>query len=1032
MGSRYAEPSMRSLLLASCLVAVGAAVGCQADVVGPPDRANVLVVVPADSDPTTDQLLAEVQHYLGDVAATEAEVERLETDDFRSVFLEARRRRSSLVVVLDADQVAADRVPPERMTALGKDGFVLAASDEGDWIGATEDDGATFVLFAGNTPLSRRFGVYEWARRLGVRFYHPEDEYVPQHPLADMRTLAGRPTVLHRDGLDYVPDNRWRSWSFHSAHPLEHMESFSDGDHPIDEARHVNEWVVKNRGNRFRGAGRGVASDEARQRRVDELETLRTEMGFGRGAGITLHNQQQGASAEIDRTSDVPVKEQIESLVTSKLEAVPDAEWFGIHFGPTEFTTTPDRETVDWINWAGAKALELRPNISVELNVHITGNQPVTNFDDRGCPSGTNDVGVSDYYDLAFHTDPRIGANVHTVMFYPLEGAAPVYNQETFAHKLCLMQQASAEGRPLIWFPEASWWLSFDNPIPVYLPLYVWTRWRDTELLAPLLSSKGGGTLDGLRMFNSGHEWGYWQQDYAVGLWAWNADVPLEAVVSEFFDPLCDPAQWEEGCSAKDEASAVFMELMEHQREFFLERPNWEGRAGGLYPYFAGEDQADEIAAATGLEFRPVRIPFDTVAGWGEELLAPFEASDVAALEEAEGAYFGWLERLRALEPSVPTGGARWLAEVIDGVEINALRAAQTRHLYGAAIAYRRAGIAGQADQTAAAQGHWDQAQQALAAAEVVVRRREAAYRYPADQVYGGGVTSGTGVPNGTTYPYRVHTKTHLMTYWHNRNEQVRIILEGGELGETELVTIEEAVAAPGESLSIAWPPDAGASSKVRIGSAGEFGLDDEAVDLGADSGFWPVTGQIVVDGRSSEIVGGIARSDVRNVTPASGVTLIEPSAPLAQSVLSTVFPSLQWAYLDGEAVVLAPDPEEDGVVSYARVVRTPFASFESGSFITEPTLVTIPIALNSGGESVEIDLSQTVLEGAVDEAGIADPLAIEGRISIEDLVVALMEIGGFDEQGSLEALAELLEFDPANPPATTPFSGSLTLRPRE
>ena len=54
-----------------------------------------------------------------------------------------------------------------------------------------------------------------------------------------------------------------------------------------------------------------------------------------------------------------------------------------------------------------------------------------------------------DYYDLAFHTDPALGVSVHTVMFYPLEGAARVYAQQSFAHKRCLMQKASGAGRPL-------------------------------------------------------------------------------------------------------------------------------------------------------------------------------------------------------------------------------------------------------------------------------------------------------------------------------------------------------------------------------------------------------------------------------------------------------------------------------------------------------------------------------------------------------------------------------------------------------
>lgn len=124
----------------------------------------------------------------------------------------------------------------------------------------------------------------------------------------------------------------------------------------------------------------------------------------------------------------VPVQEQIETLVEQRLAETPDATQFGIHFGPTEVTTTPDEETIQWIDWAGRKALEIRPDIPVIINDHISGGQPVEHFDNLGCPPGTNDAGVCDYYDLAFHTDPRLGVSVHTVMFYPLEGPAPVYD----------------------------------------------------------------------------------------------------------------------------------------------------------------------------------------------------------------------------------------------------------------------------------------------------------------------------------------------------------------------------------------------------------------------------------------------------------------------------------------------------------------------------------------------------------------------------------------------------------------------------
>ena len=833
-------------------------------------------------------------------------------------------------------------------------------------------------------------------RRLGVRFYHPEQEYIPTVADADLRAKAKRPTALHRL-RDYVPDYRWRSWSFHGAHPLEHLETFSDADHPIDEARHVNEWTIKNKGNRFRGLGRGVADEDSRMRRAAELEELRLELGFTRGSGITLHNEQQGATAEIDRTSSVPVREQIETLVGEKLTEAPDADYFGIHFGPTEFTVTPDQETVDWINWAGRRALEMKPDVDVLINVHITGSQETENFGDLGCPNGTSTQGNLDYYDLAFATDPRLGVSVHTVMFYPLEGPARVYNQQSFAHKLCLMEKASAEGRPMQWFPEGGWWLSFDNTIPVYLPLYMWARERDNVLLKPLLAARGGGSLTGFRMFNTGHEWGYWQQDYAVGLWAWNSDVTMEQVLGELFDPLCDPSQWAQGCWARTTAVEVLAEVMEHQRDFFLEREDWSGRPGGLFSYWAGEDQGDVLAAEGGLEFRPVRVAFQTVREWGDEELDHFEATDLAALVEAIQLHRPWIGRLEAVATTVPAAGQPWLDEVIDGLRINQLRAEHTLNLYQAIVDYRRAELAGSANPAAAASGSWGAAQGDLADAESVIRRREAAYRYPAEQVYGGGLTTSTEVENGTTYGYRVHTKTHLLTYWHNRHEEVRVLVSGGALSDE--VGVTEALGAPGDGVTISWPTLPDLEGSISFGEGITATPEQTDVDLGDGPGFWPVTGHLRSDDLEFDVTGGVARSSIRAIMLDDGLTLVEPADPTAQTVLGGVFPIFHFAWLSfPDGVVIGY--ELGGRVAYEGLVLAPVADGNSLGFTTETFELSVPVPRTGGGEPVYIGLDGCVLTGHLDPTGISSPLGFEGNISIDDLVRALVELAGADEFG--------------------------------
>jgi len=928
-------------------MASAALVGCT----GSPNAAWLLV--PKSGDSTTDWLIVEASRYLEAITGEAPQIRAIDEAGLAEFCCGRNEDSPSVALVLDAQMIAPDRFEPDVFERLGESGFILDVDDRRQ---------TTVVLAAGQTKLARRYALYEFLRRMGVRFFHPEDEFVPRQLQADLRELAARPTILHV-GREYVPDYASRSWGFHGAHPLEHLEAFSDGDHPIDEARHLADWTIKNRGNRFRGGGRGIASAESKKRRERELDELQDSLGFPRGTGIKLHNQQQGADADV--AFGPGARERIERVVEERLRAMPDARWFGIDFGPTEFTVTPDEETVQWIDWAGQKALALDPNLRVEVNAHITGSQPTPHHGDLGCASGTNEQSLSDYYDLAFHTDPRFAVKVHTAMFYPLEGDARVYNQRSFAHKLCLMDQASRSGRSLTWFPEGSWWLSFDNAVPVYLPLYLWSRLRDNELLKPLLAARGSGHLDGFRMFTSGQEWGYWQQDYAVGLWAWNADVTLQDVLGEMFDPFCDPAVWRTGCSARQDAIAILEEVIEHQREFFLERPDWQGHPGGLFAYFAGEDESDGLAIAGGMEFRPIRVPFATVLSWDAADRSHFEDTDLQALDDAAQAYGDWRRRLESWRGSIPEDGRRWFDEVVDGLEIDQLRAEHISHLYRAVLAHARASD-GQDDAKAdepgreahQPEGREDEIEHARAALETaaeVVRRREAGYRYPAAQTHGGGLTPETAKPNGTQYPYRVHTKTHLLTYWTNRQVEAEALLARSE-------------------------------GEEPAGSNG-------------------------------------------GTTPKGGVTLLSPSHDLARAILPKVFPAFVWVYeADRSGVSFGPDTNGDREIDPETLVFAPIARRSGPGFAAQPIDVSVPIVTNSP-RKLQIGLVDAVISGGITDRGLKGPVAVHGRLLVADLVSAMHVLAGFDESGAIYTLSTLLDFDPKAPPTTVDFAAEFVLQ---
>lgn len=983
--------------------------------------APIVVAVPAGSDPVigrTAQTVAEGLASMGlgtvpTVAVADGSLEALEAM--------ALQRRAGLVVALDA--AGAE---------LEGDAFAVEVEDRGRWTGGLPGLGATFVRLGGASKLADQYAAYEFMRRMGARYFHPEQEYIPQIDATTARARARTPTALARKRANgtadpvYRPDFEHRSFSFHSAHPLAIGESFSDAEHPIDEALRVHDWIVKNRGDLTKEGMRGTATGERRTRRLAELEENRKSLGLRRMVGITLHNLQQGENAALSdpASGGESAAARIEAEVARRLAQAPDTVAFGVHFGTTEFTTTPDRTTVAQLDQVSEAVKRLRPDLAVLVNAHITGAQPTPHFDDRGCPTGTNDRGRGDYYDLGFHTRAGVGVRVHTVMFYPLEGPAHVYNQRSFSHKLCLMERASAQGRPLWYFPEGSWWLGFDNSVPVYLPLYLWARKRDVELLEPLLRRRGG-TLEGHRMFDSGHEWGYWQQDYGVGLWHFNVDVSLAAVLAELADPLCPSERWEQGCPAKDAFVEVLEQTIAHQRRMFLEAQDFRGRPGGLYAYFAGEEPADVAAAGTGMEFRPVRLAFDGVLDLTDDQVDALEV-DLQELQGAEAAYRGWVQRLEAHRDSVLAPGLPWLDEVRDGLEINGLRARQAVQLYRIALdlrSLRARGASAQEIQRSVDEG-LREAKLTLEAARAVVRRREGAYRYAPEKLYGGGVTAQTAVPNGTTYPFRVHTKTHLMTYWSNRHLEVEAMghrLAGDLNGR---LRIEPVFARPGEPVEITW-----SGSPGRIGPVGSDS-EETGTDLKIPSRRGVHRFLATLGPNQEPLPGVVVRADLLAATRRGGVTLSNPSSPLVHSVIGNLMPAFSWAIAGGPDGALAFGmTKRDGESPTFRDIQVAgFARWGDG-FRTEPVPFSLPLVSRNGSRTLTtLTVEDAVISGAVTGGRLGPALAMEGRLTIQPIVKALVDLAGFDEAGARRMLAGVLGFDASRPPQSVPFSATLTL----
>ncbi|MCA9516694.1 MAG: hypothetical protein KC635_17250, partial [Myxococcales bacterium] len=481
-------------------------------------------------------------------------------------------------------------------------------------------------------------------------------------------------------------------------------------------------------------------------------------------------------------------------------------------------------------------------------------------------------------------------------------------------------------------------------------------------------------------------EWGYWQQDYAVGLWHWDVDVSLDQVVAELVEPFCPVAAWPDGCAAGREAAAVLDAAMADQVDTFLTAVDWEGRAGGLYAYFAGEDPGDEIAAVTGFEFRPVKVAFQRVLRWSDAQAQHFAETDLAALAAFAERWDALLARLEAVRADVPDEGVRWFEELRDGVAIDALRAHQTHGLYAAILAFRAAPKDDPAVTTPLAE-----AAAALADAEAVIRRREAMYRYPAAQEYGGGLTPETAVDNGTTYPYRVHTKTHLMTYWLNRDAEVAAILAGDE-DDGPRLEVGPTFADPGVAAQIAWPDLPGLGGSLAMGDGATVTPPTTEHAYAATPAIWAVSGVLTSLGSEIPVAGTLVRTTHR--ARADGLALAEPDSDVARTVLESLAPPFLVA-IDTEStppvLAFATDGDQDGDAPFDGVTRVPLDEAGETAFTSAPVLLSLPIAdPSSGNVAATLRVQAAIFSGPLLEGDFAGDVAIAGDLVIDDLVDAL------------------------------------------
>ncbi|MBL8625144.1 MAG: hypothetical protein JNK64_27790 [Myxococcales bacterium] len=539
-------------------------------------------------------------------------------------------------------------------------------------------DGRGWTVHASDR-LGAQYGVAEVFELLGYRFRHPFDTYVPPRPTPD-------PAAVARLGVVHAPEMRVRGLHLHTLHPTEALFALWVPTDDGAKARRIFDWILKNRGNYVQWVALDDILEPTRGAAWQASTAALLEAAHRRGLKAGLGLQLFGASSlqngyDLIDDGARPSHDQIAERLPRLVDGLPFDGYelsFGEFFGadPATFVATVDD--------AYAQLHALAPQAEVTTVIHV-GDSP----DQRVDYMGQNLI----YYFLVKFCDPRIVPQVHTVIYYNLfEDAGGAYHHDEFdEHRQFLFDRLRARLR-VQYKPETAYWVTFDDSVPAYLPLYMLSRQLDVDRIAAAATAGGWAQLDEQLLFSTGWEWGYWQNDLAALRASYQKPTSVLDQLAEVYAP------------DHPELPPRIVELALAQHDALIGQR--------LAAYQAGRDALIDQGVEAGIVSQPDRIDVDQVAQLTPTARRAFAAGTLADLE----AYAAKLGEIAERTQRLPADD-RWAAEVIDGVVITRLRAAFIADIYAAAVA------AADGDRSIGAL-RLGEAQDALAAAATVVARR--------------------------------------------------------------------------------------------------------------------------------------------------------------------------------------------------------------------------------------------------------------------------------------------------------------------
>ncbi len=704
-------------ILAIALTAVFTACGCG------DDDDDDTIIVEADDDAGDDDDSSEIDSVSIVIPADASEALQLAAQDAAGLLdkisgIEALVQ-SAVVVgasalnIVVADQDVSDIVFEDvDLTAMPAESFRIRDA-------LLNETPAYFIV--GADARGEQYGLYDLLEKFGFRFYHPEQTYTP--------TYGEIAWTMDLDVFE-SPDWNRRGFHLHTMHPIEMAEILMK-DTPEHElwAKNMIDWLARNKQNYWQFELLRTTDYDSMVGYYRELIDYSHRRLVDAGVVITWVFQQQKAWKLMPTQFPGPQKEVMEE----GLAQIMQAPWDHINFemGSTEFTPVKDTDQMAWMNNTVEYLGENYPDTDASVKIHCSSGQTAPNYGD-----------INFNY-LVQEADIRMAAYPHTVMYYDLQGPAPAYDNEDFSELYDWTLEIAQTDRKVYYYPETAYWCSFDIDVPLFLPVYLFNRWKDIQLLA----DKG---LDGHVTFTSGHEWGYWLSDIVVAKSTWDSDIDWRDIIGEFTDIFGD---------AGSPIKQALIDLTLNQEDRLI--------GENLASYLASADPWDEIGYLVGSTTHPKPVTYRELYKADADFLDDFENDVLNPLEDMAQEYADLLASVKSIRFDVPDNAKAWYEELVDSFAVNSKRADHAVNLFQGVLARRRAELGILTDGEDQAAEYFDQALGLTEEFLETMRRREESYRYPLS--YSSGWQRSV-----TSYDYK-YLYQAATGYWYRREEKQAI-----------------------------------------------------------------------------------------------------------------------------------------------------------------------------------------------------------------------------------------------------------------